>query len=77
MNDRKRKAILNLNRRLMKESHEGSDSGKMSYIKDALKNLSSDDLDKVYKMVEELDPEYDTNNPEYSRQWMKRGGVHF
>lgn len=58
MNERKRKAILDLNRKILRESHEGSDSGKMDYIKGALTNLSSEDLNKVYLQVEKLDPKY-------------------
>jgi len=34
----------------------------MDYIKDALENLSSDDLDKIYLSVEEYDPEYESTN---------------
>jgi len=41
------------------ETHTDTDEGKMSYIKSALKNLSSEDLNKVYLQVEKLDPEYD------------------
>ena len=46
---------------LLKEDHENSDSGKMEYIKGALKNLSSEDLHKIYLSVEESDPEYKPN----------------
>jgi hypothetical protein len=80
MNDRKRKAILELNRRILGESfhmpdgtpigvgsnhmpivedHEGTDGGKIQYIIGALKNLSSEDLDKIYLSVEKYDPNYD------------------
>ena len=48
---------------LLKEDHENSDSGKMEYIKGALKNLSSEDLHKIYLSVEEYDPEYESKNP--------------
>lgn len=41
------------------EDHEGTDEGKMNYIKGALKNLSSEDLDKIYLSVEKYDPNYD------------------
>lgn len=51
------------NTSLLKEDHEHSDSGKMEYIKKALKNLSSDDLDKIYLSVEKYDPEYENKNP--------------
>jgi hypothetical protein len=78
----KRQNMLDANKRLLgenvvSETHVDTDEGKMNYIKSALKNLSSDDLDKVYGMVEELDPEYDSGNSEWSREWMRRGGVHF
>ena len=43
---------------LLKEDHEHSDSGKIDYIKGALKNLSSEDLDKIYLSVEKYDPKY-------------------
>ena len=76
MNDKKRKSIEYLNRRLLgessegnvttladilKEDHEHTDEGKMDYIKGALKNLSPNDLDEVYLMVEGLDSEYKPN----------------
>lgn len=48
------------NKKLLKEHHESTDKGKMDYIKDALENLSSNDLDKIYLSVEEYDPEYDS-----------------
>lgn len=54
--------ILEANKRLLKEHHESTDEGKMDYIKDALENLSSDDLDKIYLSVEEYDPEYESTN---------------
>jgi hypothetical protein len=60
MNWRKQKR-MNMemaNANLLKETHEHSDEGKIEYIQGALKNLTSEDLDKVYLMVEELDPEY-------------------
>jgi hypothetical protein len=50
--------IMEANMVLLKEDHEHSDEGKMDYIKGALKNLNSDDLDKIYLSVEEYDPEY-------------------
>ena len=43
---------------IVKEDHEHSDEGKIEYIKGALKNLSSEDLDKIYLSVEKYDPEY-------------------
>tara|TARA_R110000803_G_scaffold133381_3_gene200532 strand:- start:555 stop:770 length:216 start_codon:yes stop_codon:yes gene_type:complete len=54
----KLKNIMEANMTLLKEDHEHSDEGKMDYIKGALKNLNSDDLDKIYLSVEEYDPEY-------------------
>jgi hypothetical protein len=65
---RKRDRLQNMmeaNKGLLKEDHEHSDSGKMDYIKGALKNLSSDDLDKIYLSVEKYDPEYNktSDNP--------------
>ena len=54
--------ILEANKRRLKEHHESTDEGKMDYIKDALGNLSSDDLDKIYLSVEEYDPEYESTN---------------
>ena len=54
----KLKNIMEANMALLKEDHEHSDEGKMDYIKGALKNLNSDDLDKIYLSVEEYDPEY-------------------
>jgi len=50
--------MMEANMVLLKEDHEHSDEGKMDYIKGALKNLNSDDLDKIYLSVEEYDPEY-------------------
>ena len=52
------KNMVEANKSLLKEDHEHSDEGKMEYITGALKNLSSDDLDKIYLSVEEYDPEY-------------------
>lgn len=51
--------ILKANKRLLKEDHESTDKGKIDYIKGALENLSSEDLDKIYLSVEEYDPEYE------------------
>ncbi len=59
---RKRDRIQNMmeaNKSLLKEDHENTDSGKMEYIKGALKNLSSEDLDKIYLSVEKYDPNYE------------------
>ena len=50
--------MIKANNSLLKENHEHNDKDKMEYIKGALKNLSSDDLDKVYLCVEKYDPEY-------------------
>lgn len=58
----KRMSIELANKRLLGESinetHVDTDEGKIEYIKGALKNLSSEDLDKIYSSVEEYDPEY-------------------
>tara|TARA_Y100000389_G_C17426272_1_gene499722 strand:+ start:945 stop:1139 length:195 start_codon:yes stop_codon:yes gene_type:complete len=54
----KLKNIQEANERML-ETHVDTDEGKMDYIKGALKNLSSEDLDKVYAQVEMLDPEYE------------------
>jgi phage FluMu protein gp41 len=51
-------------RKTLNEDHAKSDSDKIGYIISALDNLSSEDLDKVYNMVEELDPHYD-NKKDY------------
>ncbi len=57
--------IENLVRKIIKEdstvneTHEDNDEGKIEYIKSALKNLSSKDLDKIYLSVEEYDPYYE------------------
>lgn len=62
---RRRDRIQNMmeaNKGLLKEDHENSDSGKIDYIKSALKNLSSEDLDKIYLSVEKYDPEYDNKH---------------
>jgi hypothetical protein len=45
----------------IKETHVDTDEGKMEYIKGALKNLNSNNLDKVYRMVEKYDPNYKPN----------------
>jgi hypothetical protein len=60
MNWRKEKLknIQEANERML-ETHVDTDEGKMDYIKGALNNLSSEDLDKVYAQVEMLDPEYE------------------
>ena len=60
MNWRKEKFenMKRANATLLKEDHEHSDSGKIEYIKGALKNLSSEDLDKIYLSVEKYDPKY-------------------
>lgn len=42
----------------LEETHEDDPRGQMEYIKDALKNLSPEDLKKVYDMVEKYDPNY-------------------
>ena len=67
----KKQNILEANKRLLGESkedenveyivetHVDTDEGKMDYIKSALKNLTSEDLDKVYAQVETLDPKYE------------------
>jgi hypothetical protein len=44
---------------LLKETHEDSDQGKIKYIKEALNNLTSEDLDKIYLAVEKYDPNYE------------------
>ena len=54
----KLKNIQEANERML-ETHVDTDEGKMDYIKGSLKNLSSEDLDKVYAQVEMLDPEYE------------------
>jgi len=41
------------------ETHVNSDSDKMTYIKGALKNLSTKDLNKIYLHVEKCDPNYE------------------
>lgn len=60
MNWRKEKLknIQEANERML-ETHVDTDEGKMDYIKGALNNLSSEDLDKVYAQVEKLDPKYE------------------
>jgi hypothetical protein len=60
MNWKKQKLanMVSANTNLLKETHVDTDEGKMNYIKGALNNLSSEDLDKVYAQVEKLDPEY-------------------
>jgi len=42
----------------LKEAHEDDPQGQIEYIKSALKNLSSEDLKKVYDQVEKYDPKY-------------------
>jgi len=54
----KLKNIQEANKRLL-ETHVHTDEDKMEYIKSALSNLNSSDLDKVYAQVEMLDPEYE------------------
>ena len=48
-------SVLENNKRLLdellKEDHESTDEGKIEYIKGALGNLSSDDLDKIYLSI--------------------------
>jgi hypothetical protein len=64
MNWRKQKR-MNMemaNNNLLKEDHENTDQGKIDYIKGALKNLSSEDLDKIYLSVEEYDPNYESKH---------------
>ena len=57
--------IENLVRKIIKEdsvineAHEDNDEGKIEYIKSALKNLSSKDLNKIYLSVEKHDPYYE------------------
>lgn len=57
--------IENLVRKIIKEdsvineAHEDNDEGKIKYIKSALKNLSSKDLNKIYLSVEKHDPNYE------------------
>jgi hypothetical protein len=50
------------NANLLKEDHENTDQGKIDYIKGALKNLSSEDLDKIYLSVEKYDPNYESKH---------------
>ncbi len=50
------------NDKLLKEDHESSNQGKIDYIKGALKNLSSEDLDKIYLSVEKCDPNYESKH---------------
>jgi len=52
--------MVKANKVLLGEDHEHSDSGKIDYIKGALNNLSSEDLDKIYLSVEKCDPDYET-----------------
>jgi hypothetical protein len=47
---------------VVKEDHESTDEGKIEYIKNALSNLSSGNLDKIYLSVEKYDPEYEKSN---------------
>jgi len=54
--------IERLVKKIIREHHESTDEGKIEYIKGALGNLSSDDLDKIYLSVEEYDPEYESTN---------------
>ena len=64
MNWRKQKRMnmVSANTNLLKEDHESSDQGKIDYIKGALKNLSSEDLDKIYLSVEKYDPNYESKH---------------
>ena len=55
--------IKRIVRKTLKEDHADSYSDKIGYIISALDNLSPEDLDKVYDMVEDLDPEYDNGHP--------------
>lgn len=50
------------NKRMLVEDHEKTNQGKIDYIKGALKNLKSEDLDKIYLSVEKYDPNYDSNH---------------
>ena len=63
MNWRKEKLknIQEANERML-ETHVDTDEGKMDYIKGALKNLSSKDLDKIYSSVENCDPNYESKS---------------
>lgn len=54
----KLKNIQEANKRIL-ETHVHTDEDKIKYIKSALTNLNSSDLDKVYAQVEMLDPEYE------------------
>lgn len=64
MNWRKQKLanMVSANTNLLKEDHENTDQGKIDYIKGALKNLSSEDLDKIYLSVEKCDPNYESKH---------------
>jgi len=43
---------------VVKENHVSNDDDKIEYIKGALKNLNSTDLNRIYLSVEKYDPEY-------------------
>jgi len=55
--------IQRIVKKTLKEDHAESYTDKIGYIISALDNLSPEDLDKVYDMVEDLDPEYDNGHP--------------
>lgn len=63
MNKDKRKNIEEANKRLLgenriSETHANTDEEKIEYIMSGIKNLSSDSIQKVYKLVGDLDPDY-------------------
>ncbi len=66
-------------RKTLNEDHADSYSDKIGYIISALDNLSPEDLDKVYDMVEDLDPEYDKGGDNFDnirRQTYNWSGGH-
>ena len=57
----KLKNIQEANKRIL-ETHVHTDEDKIKYIKSALSNLNSSDLDKIYSSVEKCDPNYESKS---------------
>jgi hypothetical protein len=55
--------ITRIVKRTLNEDHATSDSDKIGYIITALDDLSSDDLNKIYNLVEDLETKYDGPPP--------------
>jgi hypothetical protein len=80
MDDRKKKAILKLNKKLLGENIENK-TFTLKDMKEAFRlgygacEHAPDGVDAAWDRFEQSLEQQE--NPEWSRQWLRRGGVHF